>query len=89
MIGMTDPYGNVVAPSLTPECYNAAYGKACASLVVAPSLTPECYNVTVVKHFLKSVVAPSLTPECYNYPSLNPRQVNGLKRIKYYFLRSK
>ena len=34
----------VVAPLLTPDCYNLDEGGADGFNVVAPSLTPDCYN---------------------------------------------
>ncbi len=56
----------VVAPTLTPECYNITPPTEIVVLVVAPTLTPECYNQRFNQNALYDVVAPTLTPECYN-----------------------
>ena len=39
----------VVAPSLTPESYNAKTRDTLVADVVAPSLTPESYNRTILE----------------------------------------
>ena len=56
----------VVAPSLTPDCYNCGVCDVACCAVVAPSLTPDCYNLISSKPACTLVVAPSLTPDCYN-----------------------
>ena len=58
---------DVVAPSLTPDSYNAFMVLSSLSKVVAPSLTPDSYNIVYELLRGRFVVAPSLTPDSYNH----------------------
>ena len=60
------PSIKVVAPSLTPDGYNAEWPEDELDDVVAPSLTPDGYNWSWVDPVKDVVVAPSLTPDGYN-----------------------